>query len=99
MICQLMRDGLSVQLGESGNLGSTNVLTGYGASTVTRAIIGAEKDGAANFLNGDIGEIIIVDGAPDTATRQLIEGYLAWKWGLEANLPSGHPYKSAAPTV
>ena len=24
-------------------------------------------------------------------------GYLAWKWGLQANLPAGHTYKSAAP--
>ena len=33
------------------------------------------------------------------SNRQLIEGYLAWKWGLQASLPVGHPYKSAAPTV
>lgn len=48
---------------------------------------------------GQIAEVIIISGAVDTTTRQLIEGYLAWKWGLEANLPSGHPYKDAAPTV
>jgi hypothetical protein len=35
----------------------------------------------------------------DTDTREKIEGYLAWKWGLEGNLPIGHPYKSAAPTT
>lgn len=29
--------------------------------------------------------------------RQRIEGYLAWKWGLEPLLPGGHPYKSAPP--
>ena len=29
--------------------------------------------------------------------RQKLEGYLAWKWGLQASLPSDHPYKSAAP--
>jgi len=35
-----------------------------------------------------------------TATqRQQIEGYLAWKWGLQGSLPAGFPYKSAAPTV
>ena len=26
-----------------------------------------------------------------------IEGYLAWKWGLESNLPVDHPYKSGGP--
>jgi hypothetical protein len=30
--------------------------------------------------------------------RQRIEGYLAWKWGLTANLPAGHPYKTVGPT-
>tara|TARA_B110000285_G_scaffold33236_1_gene34795 strand:- start:4673 stop:5506 length:834 start_codon:yes stop_codon:yes gene_type:complete len=25
------------------------------------------------------------------------EGYLAWKWGLQGNLPNAHPYKNAAP--
>ena len=25
------------------------------------------------------------------------EGYLAHKWGLTANLPVSHPYKSSAP--
>jgi len=25
------------------------------------------------------------------------EGYLAWKWGLQGNLPNTHPYKNAAP--
>lgn len=25
------------------------------------------------------------------------EGYLAWKWGLQGNLPNNHPYKNSAP--
>lgn len=32
-----------------------------------------------------------------SSERELVEGVLAWAHGLEANLPSGHPYKSAAP--
>jgi hypothetical protein len=27
-----------------------------------------------------------------------MEGYLAHKWGIQANLPAAHPYYSAAPT-
>jgi hypothetical protein len=30
--------------------------------------------------------------------RQKIEGYLAWKWGIQASLPAAHPYRNAAPT-
>lgn len=32
------------------------------------------------------------------ANRHKFEGYLAWKYGLVAQLPGGHPYKTAAPT-
>jgi hypothetical protein len=60
--------------------------------------IGEGLTSGADFWNGKVAEVVIVEGA-DTDTRQIIEGYLAWKWGLEANLPTGHPYKSAAPAT
>jgi hypothetical protein len=50
---------------------------------------------AAPF-DGKIGEIIMVSTI-DTVIRQKIEGYLSWKWGLESELPYGHPYKNGAP--
>ena len=43
--------------------------------------------------NGDAGEIIIYSSALPTAQRQTVEGYLAWKWGLQTSLPSPHPYR------
>ena len=46
-------------------------------------------------LNGLIGEVIVFHSALTTTQRQQVEGYLAWKWGLQANLPSNHPYKSS----
>jgi len=36
-------------------------------------------------------------GGTDITDVQKAEGYLAHKWGLAGNLPSGHPYKSSAP--
>jgi hypothetical protein len=33
------------------------------------------------------------------ANRQVIEGYLAWKWGLTANLPAAHPFKNRPPLI
>lgn len=30
---------------------------------------------------------------------QKVEGYLAWKWGINGSLPPLHPYNSAAPTT
>lgn len=48
-------------------------------------------------MTGDIAEVLVGGATLDTNERQKIEGYLAHKYGLEANLPSDHPYKSAAP--
>ena len=48
---------------------------------------------------GDIGEIIVYNSVLTNTQRQQVEGYLAWKWGLQSNLPGDHPYKAAAPTA
>ena len=49
-------------------------------------------------LDGAVGEIIAyVDNSDDL--REKLEGYLAHKWGLEANLPKDHPYRGRAPGV
>ena len=46
---------------------------------------------------GDIYEILFYSRALTTTDRQLIEGYLANKWGLAGSLPTGHPYKTISP--
>ena len=50
------------------------------------------------LMNGTFAEVVAVSSAPSTDTRQRIEGYLAHKWGLTANLPNTHPYKHQVPT-
>ncbi len=47
---------------------------------------------------GDLAEVLVFSNALSTPQRQQVEGYLAWKWGLQAHLPGDHLYKSAAPT-
>lgn len=44
-----------------------------------------------------ISETLVSRTVLSTTDRQKLEGYLAHKWGMAANLPSDHPYKSAAP--
>ena len=48
-------------------------------------------------LTGYIAEVVICDALLSQSDREKVEGYLAHKWGLTANLPSTHPYKSTAP--
>ena len=51
----------------------------------------------ANYLNATIFEFMIFRTALTTTQRQKVEGYLAWKWGLQASLPSSHPYFNVKP--
>jgi prepilin-type N-terminal cleavage/methylation domain-containing protein len=50
-------------------------------------------------LIGSISEIIMLGQIPSNSNIRLLEGYLAWKWGLTGNLPAEHPYKNSAPTI
>jgi hypothetical protein len=51
------------------------------------------------YLNGEIAEIISYTTTSDmpNSTRQVIEGYLAWKWGVQSVLPISHPYYKDGP--
>lgn len=64
-----------------------------------RRAIGADLVFSSGYLSADIAEIIIFMNSLTTSECQLIEGYLAWKWGLQANLPTNHPYKNVVPTI
>jgi len=52
-----------------------------------------------NGLNGDIAEILVYSKALDLTERQLAEGALAWKYGMQGSLPAGHPWKSFNPST
>lgn len=55
------------------------------------------NDGApVEHWNGLVGEIVVVPTL-SLSNAQKMEGYLAWKWGIQSGLPSGHPYKNAPP--
>jgi hypothetical protein len=48
---------------------------------------------------GNFGEILALQYEPSAAERQKIEGYMAWRWGMQNQLPVGHPYFSGAPLL
>jgi hypothetical protein len=79
--------------------GSGNTFfSGAGTSQDNASSVVELGRGFSAISNHDWCEVITVD-SPDTTTRQLIEGYLAHKWGVSSKLPADHPYKSAAPTT
>jgi len=78
-------------------IGSWNILFVRFATDQTTGI-GISDPFMSRYYNGYIGDFIFFGTSYTTTEREKTEGYLAWKWGIQANLPSGHPYKSAAPT-
>ena len=53
--------------------------------------------GSSEHSDAQVAEMLVYNTAVSTLNRQKCEGYLAWKWGLQGNLPSTHPYKGSAP--
>jgi hypothetical protein len=49
-------------------------------------------------MNGYFYEILLYNTSFTATQRQQIEGYLAWKWGLQSNLPATHPYVFSPPS-
>jgi len=47
---------------------------------------------AGNRLVGSIAEVAVYTSQLNTTDRQKVEGYLASKWGLQAQLPADHPF-------
>lgn len=61
--------------------------------------VGNINDDGANPLNGDLAELMIFPGMPSGADQARLQGWAFWDAGRADLLPSGHTYKSAAPTV
>lgn len=68
------------------------------AGTVAISQFSADRGNAYRGIIGNICEIVAFSSNINAVTRQRVEGYLAHRWGTTSSLPSGHPYKSAAPT-
>lgn len=76
-----------------GDNGNVMLVGAYGNGS------GTTPPQANYYLNGNISEIIIYKGSDmSILNRQTIEGYLAWKWGIQTMLPNDHPYKNLPPT-
>lgn len=99
--------------GVNGNGGSATVTcTGFSQATyqtdatqtwandnATGFQIGGRQQTGTDYGNKYISEVIGLNAKLSDSDRQKLEGYMAWKWKLEANLPAGHPYKLFPPTV
>jgi hypothetical protein len=53
----------------------------------------------SRYFVGNIAEFLVYPSGVTSTQRQQLEGYLAWKWGLQTSLSNGHPYSNAAPVL
>jgi hypothetical protein len=73
----------------------------YPGDAFARQAIGADPgfglgDGV---LKGDIAEIVVFMSALSKSGRDLMIGYLAWKWGLVSKLLASHPFCNRPPLI
>lgn len=72
---------------------TANALTTSSGSTTLILGIGGGSEG----LYGYVGTMVILGYSPTAAEYQKLEGWAAWKYGMQSSLPSGHPYRYSAP--
>ena len=100
--CMITRPNSSTTYGlwtngtrQSATYGS-NYLSTLSNYPINQIFIGAFTSsvwGNRNF-SGTVYEVLFYDSALTDTQRQAVEGYLAWKYGFQSSLASGHPYLS-----
>ena len=81
------------------NVNSNHNFNGFGFNCETAFADGGGGPSNLNGWSGDFGELIVwqESTSANNTVQQLVEGYMAWKWG-GINLGGGHPYEGGAPT-
>ena len=72
-------------------------VNGVEKGTGTDPNVPAAFDKIGNDFAGEIAEVVAYDRAFNAGVREKLEGYLAHKWGLTAQLPLTHTYVIAKP--
>jgi hypothetical protein len=91
----LNNTGISVNGQVFSSFTGYSIGTNFAIYNPFRIGIGSEP---TDIFNGDISEILIFRRALTLPEHQQIEGYLAWKWGLQTKLLTTHPYYISAPS-
>lgn len=81
------------ELSKDGATPSTNTTTPTGTGNHNYRL----GWGGSNSCPVVVGELVVFEMALSVSDRQKLEGYLAHTWGLQANLPVGHPYGTLPP--
>lgn len=95
-IFSYFKNGSNTQLNLNGSNKATtnNQSTAQFGSSSYAFNVGSAYQNSSYSMRGNVGEILFFNSTLSTQNFQVVEGYLAWKWGLQASLPSTHPYRN-----
>jgi hypothetical protein len=81
------------------NFWTSTVVTGstFGVTNTTTSMYLGSRSDKTTYLYGRISEVIIYKSVLSQTDYQKVEGYLAWKWKTNGQLPTNHPYYNSAP--
>jgi hypothetical protein len=85
----------NVTVALNGGSSVAGTITAWTAGTTT--YLGVDTTTTIYYYKGFVMEILFYNSLLLISQRQQIEGYLAWKWGLQSNLPANHPFKLFPP--
>jgi hypothetical protein len=91
-------NGTTVNAASSTGIAALTFNGVYSIGTYDNSGTGGNPSGSNVSAQMNLSEFIISTAIWSLSDRQKVEGYLAHKWGLTANLPAGHPYKTVGPT-
>jgi hypothetical protein len=77
----------------------TNTTQGFSSAAATGFQIGGRQQTGTQYGNKYISEVVGCNVKLSTEDREKLEGYLAWKWGVEGDLPAAHPYIEGPPLL
>jgi hypothetical protein len=83
----------------NGSITTVSYTSRYVGDGFNRRAIGGDPSFGSGYLRGDIAEIVVIMSALSVFNRELMMGYLSWKWNLQANLPANHPFRNRPPLI
>ena len=91
-------DGMNTCVAVNGTIIPQNKVN-PGRFNISSYMIGKNVGSTLHNYTGYICEILVYNSLLYSSSRFAIEGYLAWKWGIQQFLPSSHKYSRNSPST
>lgn len=97
-IAECFVNGSASYIGVNGSYSTPVTINAGGFTGAGTTTLGGQQTQTSQYTyTGYLNEVIIYNTVLTTTQIQFVEGYLAWKWGLQSQLPTSHTYYSKSP--